>query len=346
METTNNIKGGNMKQIPQAFKPEGGRKGFVYKIEGENIVPSFNLDEIYENANFFGIKDPIIKKIPVTMLSVGDEIIIDLHRGGHEIDSVTSGGKWITKAGKITRKLGPNLLVFEAKDGDKQIIGGYVENEAFPYKNISIISDAINVLGEAPNVSKTFNKLIKAKPGEYIGKVSDLIERNKVREIFKDVLDVPVYRVASYELNRYRKQGHVLDGALIQITDADIGKYESIKESAIGDIAIVIEPRANQGENYKLLIEEFTHALRHRKGRKFNQEDFFGLSKSEYDSLPEEKSAKKIVDYVLSISKPDLHRLSRPPLEGGQKAIPASETTPTMKTSKPEGGKIPEALNP
>ncbi len=184
-------------------------------------------------------------------------------------------------------------------------------------KNEDMHLEKYKPTGRDYTISKEYiGKWYSSKPGQFIGNLKDFFTGEKLREKFKDVLDVKVYKGSP----KYRtKAGN----------EADAGYGENkILLNSFDDNNI-----------FPLLIEEASHALQDRKGRL--TED----SESDYETNINEVSAKKHVDYLNKFHEKEKSKLAKEEDERTQerirKAIAKHETVST-----PQGiGEVKEIRN-
>jgi hypothetical protein len=133
-------------------------------------------------------------------------------------------------------------------------------------------------------------KIAEAKEGEIVGKFGDFVKGEKIRTLYKDVLDIPIMvtnRPTQKGLKVRLPKGEIFRGA--------IGTHE-------GKTTIFVSNEKMPGI-VSTLLEEGAHALRKIKGRKLTKIDLAKFDRGLYEKLPEEISAKKMVEFAKKITE-------------------------------------------
>jgi hypothetical protein len=137
--------------------------------------------------------------------------------------------------------------------------------------------------------SKAIKKLKSSPEGTVVGTVGDFITHPKAREVLKDVLDLPVMR-----LDRPIQKGQ-------EIKRGDV-KFKGATGTYQGKRTIFLSGK--ESDSIVTLIHEAAHELRRVKGRDVTRQDISDEGFwSKYNADPNETSANKLSNYVLSILK-------------------------------------------
>jgi hypothetical protein len=131
------------------------------------------------------------------------------------------------------------------------------------------------------------SELLNAPDGTVIGRVATFLKGDKIRALFRDVLDVKVVKLS--EPPGGNAAGAEYKGAF----------------GYVGDEPTIFIPAQSAPEFIPSLLEEAAHAMRAKRGRVDEPQTLGdGFDFAAYENLPAEVSARKMVDHALSLREP------------------------------------------
>lgn len=255
------------------------------------------------STKFAGIEDPVLKKAKEPF------------------------EKGLIKSPEDLRRFVNELPEYSKKTGKSQIEGN---RDSTSFNDIREINekekpkierlqeiDKYEPSGNDYTLSKEhISKWYSAKPGEFIGNLKDFFTGDKLREKFKDVLSIPVYK----GFPDYRTKGG-------QEAHAGYGEGKIVLNS-FDDKSL-----------FPILTEEASHALQDIKGRLGEE------SESDYEENINEKSAKKHVDYLNKFHEKEKSKLKEEESKRQQDRI-AKAIAKHDVVSSPQGiGEVKEIRN-